>query len=55
MLTALGACLAQCLINIMRACLGLSPDNSMLLEHKVMHAPGAVHVHVGMNGIANGH
>lgn len=25
----------QCIVNIFRACVGLPPDNSMLLEHKV--------------------
>jgi len=24
-----------CLVNIMRACIGLAPDNNMLLEHKI--------------------
>lgn len=24
-----------CLVNIMRACIGLAPDNNMLLEHKL--------------------
>lgn len=28
----------QCIINIFRACLGLQPENYMLLEHKVRHA-----------------
>jgi myo-inositol-1-phosphate synthase len=25
----------SCLVNIMRACIGLAPDNNMLLEHKL--------------------
>ena len=25
----------NCLVNIMRACIGLAPDNNMLLEHKL--------------------
>jgi myo-inositol-1-phosphate synthase len=24
----------SCLVNMMRACIGLAPDNNMLLEHK---------------------
>mmetsp|Transcript_32245 Transcript_32245/g.66732 ORF Transcript_32245/g.66732 Transcript_32245/m.66732 type:complete len:523 (-) Transcript_32245:49-1617(-) len=31
----------QCLTNILRACLGLAPENNMLLEHKLMTAYGA--------------
>jgi len=26
----------QCIVNIFRACLGLPPDNNMLLEHKLV-------------------
>ncbi|KAJ1473705.1 myo-inositol-1-phosphate synthase-like protein [Baffinella frigidus] len=50
----------QCLTNMLRACLGLPPDNSMLLEHKLHHQePSANHhasrAHAGTNGLANGH
>jgi myo-inositol-1-phosphate synthase len=35
--TVVNALFAQraCLVNIMRACIGLSPENHMLLEHKI--------------------
>jgi len=50
----------QGIINVMRACLGLAPDNHMMLEHRFessltallqQQAGGGVH----MNGQANGH
>merc|ERR1719217_1057467 len=28
----------DCMVNIFRACVGLQPDNHMLLEHKLVHA-----------------
>ena len=42
---------------MMRACLGLPPDNSMLLEHKLLHQEHnpASSKHAGTNGVANGH
>ena len=27
----------QCIVNILRACIGLPPDDFMVLEHKVLH------------------
>lgn len=27
----------ECIVNIIRACLGLKPDNHMLLEYKLQH------------------
>lgn len=33
----------QCIVNIFRACLGLAPDNYMLLEHKLPSKIAAIH------------